>query len=168
MASMECTSRYRRQHVSMECIVTAPDLPALFRDLVRLQIELWNAVDVRLRADHELPLTWFEPLSVIARRPGCRVQDIAADLVITVGGTSKLVDRLEAAGYCRRSPHPSDGRSSLLELTDEGRAVQARASASYTDELQRRLGAALPAADLQVLAATLRRLRAADRPGSTS
>jgi DNA-binding MarR family transcriptional regulator len=151
----------------VECTVT-PDLPALFRDLVRLQIELWNGVDARLRADHELPLTWFEPLSVVAARAGCRVQDIAADLVITVGGTSKLVDRLEAAGLCRRRPHPGDGRSSVIELTDSGRAVLDRAAASYTDELQRRLGTALPAAELQTLATTLRRLRAADDPSRST
>jgi DNA-binding MarR family transcriptional regulator len=138
--------------------MSGPQLPALFRDLVRLQIELWNGVDARLRADHDLPLTWFEPLAVIAARPSCRVQDIAAELVITVGGTSKLVDRLEAAGHCRRRPHPGDGRSSLLELTDQGRALLDRAGVSYADELQRRLGAT-PAAELQSLADTLRRLR---------
>ena len=138
--------------------MTGPDLPDLFRDLVRAQIELWNAVDTRLRADHELPLTWFEPMAVIAGRPSCRVQDIAAELVITVGGTSKLVDRLEAAGHCRRRPHPDDGRSSLLELTDTGRALLDRAGASYADELQRRLGA-VPPKELQAMAGTLRRLR---------
>src|SRR6185369_15938454 len=29
-------------------------------------------------------------------------------------------DRLEAAGLVRRLPHPTDGRSSLIEVTDEG------------------------------------------------
>src|SRR4051794_40040381 len=136
------------------------DLTALFHDLVRLQIEVWNAVDARLKTDHGLPLSWFEPMSVIGSRADCRVQDIAAELVITVGGTSKLVDRLEAAGHCRRRPHPEDGRSSLVELTDTGRALLDRAAASYDDELQRRLGA-VPADELQTLATTLRRLRTA-------
>jgi DNA-binding MarR family transcriptional regulator len=141
--------------------VSEPDLPALFSDLVRLEIELWNAVEARLRAEHDLHLSWFEPMDVIAAQPVCRVQDIAAALVITVGGTSKLVDRLVAAGYCRRLPHPEDRRSSLIELTDDGRAVLARASATRTDELQRRLGSAVPAAELHAFATTLRRLRTA-------
>jgi DNA-binding MarR family transcriptional regulator len=136
------------------------DLTAVFHDLVRAQIEVWNAVDARLKAEHELPLTWFEPMTVIADRTACRVQDIAADLVITVGGTSKLVDRIEAAGLCRRRPHPDDGRSSVIELTDAGRAALDRATASFTAELQSRLGA-LPAGELQQLATTLRRLRTA-------
>jgi hypothetical protein len=92
------------------------DLAGLFSDLVRLEIELWNAVDARLRAVHDLPLARFEPMQVIARTPQCRVQDIATELSITVGGTSKIVDRLEAAGLCRRQPDPDDGRSSLIEL----------------------------------------------------
>jgi DNA-binding MarR family transcriptional regulator len=150
----------------MECTVT--DLPGLFHDLVRFQIELWNAVDTRLKTDHELPLTWFEPLTVVAGRSGCRVQDIAAELVITVGGTSKLVDRIEAAGLCRRTPHPDDGRSSVIELTADGRAVLDRAGATVADELRRRLDDVLPDAELQHLATTLRRLRAADHsPRST-
>lgn len=37
-------------------------------------------------------------MQVIARRGTCRVQDIADEMAITVGGTSKLVDRLESAG----------------------------------------------------------------------
>jgi DNA-binding MarR family transcriptional regulator len=38
----------------------------------------------------------------------CRVYDIAHELGITTGGTSKLVDRIEARGYCRRLPNPDD------------------------------------------------------------
>ena len=80
------------------------DLPALFNQLIRLETELWNAVDARLRADFDLPLSRLEPMQVIARRLSCRVYDIADQLSITIGGTSKLVDRIEAAGYCVRRP----------------------------------------------------------------
>src|SRR3954453_348471 len=101
---------YGREHDSVECNSAMTDLTALFHDLVRLQIEVWNAVDARLRATPGLPLTWFEPMSVIGSRSVCRVQDIAAELVITVGGTSKLVDRLEGAGDVPRPAPPAGGR----------------------------------------------------------
>jgi DNA-binding MarR family transcriptional regulator len=39
--------------------------------------------------------------------------------------------RLEAAGLVVRRPHPQDGRAVLVELTEEGRALTAKA----TDEL---------------------------------
>ena len=137
------------------------DLRQLFNDLIRFEIELWNAVDARLKDEFELPLTHFEPLSVIDRLRGCRVYDIASELGVTTGGASKLVDRIEAGGYCRRLPNPADRRSSLLELTPEGRRLLAEAGAAFDEELQRWLGAAVPERTLRQFAGTLARLRAA-------
>jgi MarR family transcriptional regulator, organic hydroperoxide resistance regulator len=137
------------------------DLRQLFNDIIRFEIELWNAVDARLKTEFGLPLTHFEPMSVIERLPGCRVYDIASELAITTGGTSKLVDRIEASGYCRRLPNPADRRSSLLELTPEGQSILAKAGTAFDDELQRWLGAAVPERTLRQFASTLTRLRAA-------
>jgi len=137
------------------------DLRKVFNDLIRFEIELWNAVDARLKQDFGLPLTHFEPMSVIDRLAKCRVHDIAGELGITTGGTSKLVDRIEAGGYCRRLPNPEDRRSSLLELTPKGRRLVAEVGKAFDDELQHRLGAAVPERTLRQFAATLARLRAA-------
>jgi MarR family transcriptional regulator, organic hydroperoxide resistance regulator len=139
------------------------DLRQLFNDIIRFEIELWNAVDARLKNEFDLPLTHFEPMSVIARLAECRVYDIARELGITTGGTSKLVDRIEASGYCRRLPNPADRRSSLLELTPEGRRLFAEAGVAFDDELERRLGAVVPERTLRQFGATLSRLRAAGR-----
>src|ERR1700723_511358 len=135
-----------------------PDLRGVFNDLIRYEIELWDAVDARLKSEFGLPLTHFEPMSVMDRIAGCRVYDIANELGITTGGTSKLVDRIEASGYCRRLPNPEDRRSSLLELTPEGRRLFAAAGVAFDDELRRWLGAAVPERTLGQLAATLTRL----------
>ncbi len=140
-----------------------PELRQLFNDLVRFEIEIWNAADARLKADFDLPLAQFEPMSVMERTPGCRVYDIAAQLGITTGGTSKLVDRIEARGYCRRLPNPDDRRSSLVELTAEGRGVLADAGRAFDEELQRWLGGAVPERTLRQFAATLARLRSAGK-----
>jgi MarR family transcriptional regulator, organic hydroperoxide resistance regulator len=139
------------------------DLRGLFNDIIRFEIELWNAVDARLRSEFNLPLTHFEPMSVIDRLARCRVYDIASELGITTGGTSKLVDRIEASGYCRRLPNPDDRRSSLLELTPEGQRIFAEAGVAFDEELQRWLGSAVPERTLRQFASTLARLRAADR-----
>ena len=137
------------------------DLRGLFNDLIRFEIELWSAVDARLKREFNLPLTHFEPMSVIGRLSRCRVYDIATELGITTGGTSKLVDRIEASGYCRRLPNPDDRRSSLLELTPAGQRILTEAGAAFDEELQRWLGAPVPERTLRQFAATLTRLRAA-------
>ena len=136
-------------------------LAALFSELVRMETELWNAVDLRLRTECDLPLTHFEPMQVIARIPSCRVFDIASELSITVGGTSKLVDRIEAGGHCRRLANPQDRRSSLIELTPSGRRLLARATRAFEDELQIRVGSVLSERQLAQLHATLTKLRRA-------
>jgi MarR family transcriptional regulator, organic hydroperoxide resistance regulator len=141
------------------------DLRRLFDDLIRFEIEIWNAIDARLKRDFDLPLTHFEPMLVIDRLSGCRVYDIASELKITTGGTSKLVDRIEASGYCRRVPNPADRRSSLLELTAEGRRILAGASVAFDEELQRCLSAAVPERTLRQFAGTLARLRQAGENG---
>ena len=138
------------------------DLLDLFHQLIRLETELWNAVDARLRAELSLPLSRLEPMQVIARRPSCRVYDIAAELSITIGGTSKLVDRIEAAGYCVRRANPDDRRSSIVELTASGRRILAKATKVFEDELQTRIGSAVPDRSLRQFYSTLVRLRAAN------
>jgi len=135
----------------------------LFNDLIRFEIELWNAVDARLKSEFDLPLSHYEPMSVMDRLSRCRVFDIAHELGITTGGTSKLVDRIEASGYCRRLPNPDDRRSSLLELTPEGRRLFARAGVAFDEELQRWLGTAVPERTLRQFASTLARLRSASQ-----
>jgi MarR family transcriptional regulator, organic hydroperoxide resistance regulator len=141
----------------------SPDLKVLFSELVRLETELWNAVEARLQQEHGVNLPTFEFVQVISRVPGCRVQDIAAELSITVGGTSKIVDRIEAAGLCARRANPRDRRSSIIELTAAGKRLAARAAATVDDELRRRVGTAMPERSLAQFTKTLTKLRAAVR-----
>ncbi len=136
------------------------DLASLFSDLIRLETELWDLVEARLRRDHDLALSWFEPMHVIDSTPSCRVIDIAEALSITIGGTSKLIDRIENAGWCERSPNPDDGRSSTIELTRAGQRLLTAAQRTLTDEIGVRLGEPLSTSELQRFAATVRKLRA--------
>jgi DNA-binding MarR family transcriptional regulator len=142
-----------------------PDLQQVFSDLIRFETELWNAIDARLRAEHDLPLVRFEPMQIISRRPACRVHDIASELAITVGGTSKLVDRIEAAGHCRRRPNPNDRRSSIIELTRSGKRLLVRATETFDDELELRLGSVVSQRSLEQFGGTLTKLRAAQQRG---
>jgi DNA-binding MarR family transcriptional regulator len=133
----------------------------LFSELIRFETQLWNAVDARLRVDCDLPLSRFEPMQVIARRQACRVYDIADELSITVGGTSKLIDRIEASGYCRRRPNPEDRRSSIIQLTAAGRRVLAKATTSFESELQIWFGSVTSERQLHQFTMTLKKLRGA-------
>src|SRR4051794_21896413 len=114
-------------------------------DLVRLEIALWDRVDARLRESHELPLAFFESLLFIsrARRGSMRVGDLARALRVTVGGTSKLVDRIETAGLIAREPDPDDRRASRVALTTAGKRKLTAAVQSYEAEVASILGGVL-------------------------
>jgi MarR family transcriptional regulator, organic hydroperoxide resistance regulator len=144
------------------------DLKQLFSDLIRFETELWNAVDARLRAEHDLPLHKFEPMQIIANTRSCRVYDIAGALSLTTGGVSKLVDSIEASGYCERSPNPDDRRSSIIALTPSGKKVLARATKTFESELELRLGSAVPTRTLTQFSSSLRSLRSASAPTGES
>src|ERR1700743_1890955 len=146
---------------SMESHLESADLLTVFSELIRLETELWDAVEGRIRAQHGVALGSYEVMRVIGGQPGCRVQDIAGALSITVGGVSKIIDRIEAAGYCARRGHPADPRSrrdqpsSVIELTPSGGRLLGELTRTVEQELARRLGPALPGGSAGELTRTL-------------
>jgi DNA-binding MarR family transcriptional regulator len=114
-------------------------------DLIRLEIGLWDRVDARLRESHGLPLAFFESLLFVSRagRGSMRVGDLARALRVTVGGTSKLVDRIERAGLIARDPDPDDRRASRVTLTTAGKRKLTAAVKTYEAEVAGILGGVL-------------------------
>ncbi|WP_407836255.1 MarR family winged helix-turn-helix transcriptional regulator [Streptomyces sp. DSM 116496] len=146
------------------------DLAQVFMDLVRCEIRLYNALGERLRAEHGLTMGQFEFLRIIDGRDDCRVNDLAEEAAITVGATSKGVDRLEAAGWVVRRPNPENRRSSLLELTPEGAGLLAAATPTFEDGLRSLLAEPLTPGALEQLASTVALLRRSleGAPGGTA
>jgi MarR family transcriptional regulator, organic hydroperoxide resistance regulator len=127
----------------------------LFDELVLVESRLRASVDTRLREEFGLPINRFEVLRVVASQDGCQVRDVVAALDLTTGGASKLVDRVEETGLCRRRPNPDDRRSSIVELTPAGASILAAASDTVEGTLQAQLGSALSPASLRQFAALL-------------
>ena len=129
-------------------------------DLIRLEIVLWERVDARLRESHELPLAFFESLLFISRAPrgSMRVGDLARALRVTVGGTSKLVDRIERAGLIAREPDLDDRRASRAALTTAGKRKLTAALKTYEAEVAGILGGVLRAEEQQQMSDYVSRL----------
>lgn len=80
--------------------------------------------------------------------------------MITVGGASKGVDRLEAQGLCTRRANPDDRRSSIVEITPAGQDLLERADAVLERVLGDVFGAALSELEFARLHQSLRKVRA--------
>jgi DNA-binding MarR family transcriptional regulator len=135
------------------------DLRQVFDDLVRFETILWGAIDARLQEECGVGLASLNAMLVIDATPLCRVHDIAQAVAITVGGASQAVDRLESAGRCARRANPADRRSSIVELTPEGKELLGVAAPVFDRELDRLLRAPLPGIALAQLADALSTLR---------
>jgi DNA-binding MarR family transcriptional regulator len=87
------------------------------------------------------PLSWFEVLSAVQRSPGGRprMSELAEYLTLSRGGITKLVDRLQGAGYLERVSCPTDRRTLFAELTPAGETMLSEMAAVYETELERHL-----------------------------
>lgn len=83
-------------------------------------------------------------------------------LMITSGGVSNLLKKVEALGFIRRMNDPDDGRGVIVELTEKGFALSETAMVAQADT-EHRLVSALSARDQEILAALLRQLILSNR-----
>lgn len=70
-----------------------------------------------------LTLGDFDMLATLRRRASddpIKVKDLQRSLMLSSGGTTKRLDRLESAGLIERHPDPNDRRGTLIALTDAG------------------------------------------------
>jgi len=81
-----------------------------------------RTLDAEMQAEHGLALSAYEVLMFLGDAPGRRMRmaEIAARVLLTRSGCSRLVDRLAELRYVARCPAESDGRGLYAELTDAG------------------------------------------------
>lgn len=111
-----------------------------------------------------VPLSWFEVLVRLGRTPGgrLRMSDLAHAVSLTTSGTTRLVDRIEAAGLIERQSCATDRRVAYAALTEAGRKVLKRAAPVHVDSIQRHVIDTLSADEVRTLERLLRKLRDAN------
>ncbi len=127
---------------------------------LRTHAQLWDEVEAQLRRDHGLTVARYDVLAHLDAAGGrLGLSDLAAAIVLSPSGLSKLLDRMVAAGLVRREPDPDDARSSFAQITDRGRTLVDQARTTHHALLQRRFGDALTGRDVADLTRIMGRLR---------
>ena len=103
------------------------------------------AADVQERCYAQFGITRadFDVLATLRRAggpDGLSPGRLTEALMLTSGGMTSRLDRLERAGHLVRTPDPGDRRALLVRLTDSGRALVDEAVAAGLAEQQRLLG----------------------------
>ena len=86
---------------------------------------------------YDLSFSRFELLRLLAfSRTGALPIAKASDrLQVHVTSVTHAIRRLEADGLVRRTPHPTDGRTTLVQITDLGRTTVEDATATLNREV---------------------------------
>ncbi len=144
----------------------APNELAAWRGLLRVHSALVAELDRELELEHGLPLTHYEVLLYLEAAPGhkLRMTELAASVLLSQSGVTRLVDRLEHDGLVRREPCPDDRRGLLASITPAGRRRLEEARPTHLAGVRARFLSHLGDAELGLLAATWERVR----PGITA
>lgn len=140
-------------------------LISTFGRLLEAQSRLERRLGADLEARCNLPHAWFEVLVRVGRSDAGRLTmgSLAEQISLTTGGVTRLVDRMEAAGYVERVPCRTDRRVAYAVLTDAGRAKLDEAAQVQAANLQG-IFAAFSDEDHRTLDDLLDRLRAVHEP----
>lgn len=137
--------------------------------LVETYKGLWSTLAPQLR-DHGMTETEFEVLLRLRRSPGqrLRMSDLAAQTALSTSGITRVVDRLERDGLVCRETCVSDRRGFWAALSDQGRARIDGALDGHTALIEQYFTGRLSSNELDVLTATLRKVRDVVRPGAVA
>jgi DNA-binding MarR family transcriptional regulator len=130
-----------------------------WRAVVTSHAAVTDRVQRALTAADLPPLSWFELLWAVKRSPDGRprMSELAEWLTLSRGGITKLVDRLEQAGYIQRVSCSEDRRSLHAELTPAGEGMVAEMRVVYAAEVERHLST-LSADEAELLTSVLGRV----------
>lgn len=107
----------------------------VFTRLARTALFL-EALQVECLEPHGLSFTDYTVLRVLTpadAAQGVSPSRLAEAVLISSGGMTKVIDRLERSGLVERSIDPNDRRGVLVTLTAAGRATSEAASATYAE-----------------------------------
>jgi DNA-binding MarR family transcriptional regulator len=138
-----------------------------FIGLVRSHAVATRCLSALLERDHGLSLSEYEVLLRLARAPDQRLKrvELVNEVLLTASGITRLLDRLQRAGYVAKAACASDARVSYAVLTPVGAARLRAASASHVEQIRALLGAEFSEEELDRLAELLTRLPRAVKPG---
>jgi DNA-binding MarR family transcriptional regulator len=107
-----------------------------------------------------LPLVWFDVLIHVGGAPEGRMtmSKLSANVALTTGGITRLVDRMAEAGLVARENCPSDRRSVHVVLTPAGHETLGRAIGEHINGIEQHLFAPLSESERALLADVLTKL----------
>ncbi|HEY3845756.1 MAG TPA: MarR family transcriptional regulator [Acetobacteraceae bacterium] len=156
-----------------------PDREAAIGNGARLPLRVWlrmltcmnmteAMIRARLHAQFATTLPRFDVLAALdAAGTELTMGALSARLMVTSGNVTGLVNAMEKDGLVFRHPHPADRRSTLIGMTDAGRALFARMAPAHAQWIEQAM-AGLDRRDVAQLWEVLGHLKESVRDSAAS
>ncbi|MFD4636006.1 MarR family winged helix-turn-helix transcriptional regulator [Lentzea sp. NPDC058436] len=112
---------------------------SLAQHAVRLQT-LLERVIVDVLKKHGLSRGELDVLGALAANGDARPQELSSQLLLTTGGLSNILRRLQADGHITRETNATDARSSIVRLTEQGTAIARETGTAVSEAIAHALG----------------------------
>jgi DNA-binding MarR family transcriptional regulator len=125
--------------------------------LLQISSRVLRELDMSLDSEQRMTVSEFDVLITLDNAPDRRLRmtDLAQATMLSSGGMTRLVGRLEQRGLVRRDPDPDDARAFQASLTQAGRTSLAQARITHDEVIASLLGEHLTPRAAQTLAGLL-------------
>ena len=161
-------NNYFRNHLSLTTDID-PEKMKTWRALQWAHTVILRKLERELEAEG-LPLSWFDVLIHMREAPNgqLRMLDLAGSVVLSPSGLTRLIDRMEKAGYVTRERTAADRRGAYAVITPQGVAELDRVWPLHLAGIQTYVGTNVHDEDIPLLYRALYRVIAGvEGPGST-
>lgn len=99
-------------------------------------------IDQALKEAKLPPLGWYDVLLEVERAgtAGLRPFELERVLLLAQYNLSRLVDRIERAGYVERIPCEEDGRGQIIVITNSGKTIRRKMWPIYAGAIEAAIG----------------------------
>jgi DNA-binding MarR family transcriptional regulator len=128
--------------------------------LMRAQQSALLRIERAFREAKLPPLAWYDVLLELDRagEKGLRPVQLERQMLLAQSNISRLIDRIETAGYLERRPCDDDGRGQIVVITGAGKEMRKRMWPVYAEAIHRAVGARVTEREASTLSALLARL----------
>jgi DNA-binding MarR family transcriptional regulator len=128
--------------------------------LMRTQQLALSSIERALKEAGLPPLAWYDVLLEVERAgpSGIRPFELERAMLLAQYNLSRLLDRVESAGYIERCACPEDGRGQVVHITEAGKAVRRKMWPVYARAIEHAIGRHLNVRQAEALDDTLGRI----------
>lgn len=93
----------------------------------KMNARLMERLSDDMEREMGFPAAWFDVLANLAQKGPTRMNELADELILSRGGATRLIARMEEAGFVGRETPPHDRRATFAVLTEKGQAALEKA-----------------------------------------